>query len=512
MKAIRALRPKKTKENLPIFRERHGMTMMKKIISGKILSAAALLLCALTVLSACGTTPAQTTAAVTTAEPQPAAPEEAVIAEKGKTPEFTLVYSQFGKKDELAESFEQLYTEKLGVTFTAKSDGDAAGGNEIVFNSENRADCKELKDSVNGGCYAIKAVRNDTGVTILLAYKGDLAKDALLARLAEMIDETSGKASISPEINESKAVVSIGLNENKDKGVIDMYLIGGQSNAAGCSAKGTLSGVFRNVWFAGETEKNRKTGVGTLTLIKKYRKFVKAGLGITDSFIGPEYGMAEVLNDYYDSENPAFIFKSAGGGTALNNDSWGLSDTFGNWYPRSKWNGKEVDPQNSPMGVQYYNFVENFRTVYNKLVSEGYTPKVRGMVWMQGEADLGRETSYKVLLKALINDLRADIAEITGDDSNLEMPFVIGKIATTFETYNNQYVPAFNKVQQAVADSMTNVYTIETSDLIIVNERGKIVGTDKYHFSTKDSETLGKRFAEKLLEHYTIKETTAAEG
>jgi hypothetical protein len=484
---------------------------MNKIISRKILSAVALFLCALTILSACGTTPAETTTeAVTTAEPQPTAPEETVIAEKGKTPEFTLVYSQFGDKDALAESFEQLYTEKLGVTFAVKGDSDAAGGNEIVFNSESRADCKELRDSIEGGYYAIKAVKNDTGTTILLAYRGDLAKDALLARLTEMIDETSGKAVISPEINETKAVVS--LNENKDKGVIDMYLIGGQSNAAGCSAKGNLSGVFRNVWFAGETEKNRITGIASLSLIKKYRKYVKAGFGITDSFIGPEYGMAEVLNDYYDSDNPAFIFKSAGGGTALNNDTWGLSDTYGNWYPRSKWNGKEVDPQNSPMGVQYYNFVENFRTVYNKLVEEGYTPRVMGMVWMQGEADLGRDKAYKVLLKALITDLRADIAEITGDDSNLEMPFVIGKIATTFEMYDNPNVPQFNAMQQAVADSMTNVYTIETSDLIIVNKRGKIVGTDAYHFSTKDSETLGNRFAEKLLEHYTIKEATAAEG
>ena len=480
---------------------------MKKNLSEKIISALALFLSALMLLSACGTTPAETTSAatssVTTAEPQPTAPEEAVIAEKGKTPEFTLVYSKFGKKDAAAESFETAYTEKLGVTFNVKGDTEEAGGNEIVFNSENRADCKELIDSLDGGYYAIKAVKNDTGITVLTAYKGDIAAKALVKRLTEMIDETSGKAVISPEIDEKTAAVT--LNENKDKGVIDMYLIAGQSNAVGYSSKGGLSGEFTNVWFAGENEKNRKTGATTLSIIENYVKSVKAGYGWNSNCVGPEYGMAEILNEYYDSENPAFIFKSAAGGTALNNDTWGLSDTFGNWYPRSKWRNTEVDPANSPMGVQYYYFIENFRTVYNKLVADGYTPKVRGMVWMQGEADLGRESLYKPLLKALIKDLRADIAEITGDDSNLEMPFIIGKIATTFETYNNKYVPAFNKVQQAVADSMTNVYTIETSDLIIVSESGLVKGTDKYHFSTHDARVLGQRFAEKLLEHYTVK-------
>ncbi len=285
---------------------------------------------------------------------------------------------------------------------------------------------------------------------------------------------------------------------------IDMYLIGGQSNAAGCSSKGNLDRVFGNILFSGETEKDRLTGIATLSLIKDYARSVKAGYGITENHIGPEYGMAEVLNDRYDSENPAFIFKSAGGGTALNNDACGLSDTFGNWYPKSKWGGKTADPKASPMGVQYYNFVENFKTVYEKLVSDGYAPKVKGMAWMQGESDLGREVVYEELLTALINDLRADIAEITGDDSNLEMPFIIGKIATTFGEYANPLVPAFNEMQQRVADSMTNVSTIETSDLIIVGEGGKICGTDGCHFSAEDSRTLGNRFAEKLLEYYKV--------
>jgi hypothetical protein len=47
---------------------------------------------------------------------------------------------------------------------------------------------------------------------------------------------------------------------------------------------------------------------------------------------------------------------------------------------------------------------------------------------------------------------------------------------------------------------MTNVATVETSDLIIVNEDGTVNGTDKYHFNATDAQTLGMRFGEKLYD------------
>lgn len=292
-----------------------------------------------------------------------------------------------------------------------------------------------------------------------------------------------------------------------DKGVIDLYLIAGQSNAAGYSKRKGLSGHFPNIWFAGEVDKNRLTGETALSTIKEQtiRYEVAAGLGSGTSRVGPEYGMAQVLNDHYSSEHPALIFKSAAGGTSLRNKQSGNSQVFGNWYPRSLWPAETIDPLVSATGVQYANFVGNLRWVCDYLRAEGYTIRVRGMVWMQGEDDLGAHGTYKRLLKSFITDMRKDISEITGDPEVLEMPFVIGKIATTFAMYDNPNVPAFNEMQDDVANEMTNVYTIETSDLIIVGEGGKVVGTDLYHFNTEDAVTLGNRFAEKLLKHYTAK-------
>ena len=286
---------------------------------------------------------------------------------------------------------------------------------------------------------------------------------------------------------------------------IDMYLIGGQSNAAGYSlaSKGNVDGSFSNVMYAGEVDKRLDgTGAGSgsnLYSYATYKKAVTVGCGVRNGYIGPEFGMAKTLNSYYSGDKKAIIFKSAAGGTALQDKKSGLSATYGNWYPRSMWKtGFTPDASVSPTGVQYKNFIDNFRLVYNTLKDNGYEPKVKGMVWMQGEDDLGAASAYKTLIKALISDIRTDVAEITCDRDNEVMPFVIGEIATTFAVYNNPSVPEFNNMQREVAAETAGVYTAKTDDLIIVGANG-IEGTDKYHFSGADMVTLGERFAEKLI-------------
>lgn len=286
---------------------------------------------------------------------------------------------------------------------------------------------------------------------------------------------------------------------------IDMYLIGGQSNAAGYSlaSKGNVDGSFSNVMYAGEVDKRLDgTGAGSgsnLYSYATYKKAVTVGCGVRNGYIGPEFGMAKSLNSYYNGDKKAIIFKSAAGGTALQDKKSGLSATYGNWYPRSMWKtGFTPDASVSPTGVQYKNFIDNFRLVYNTLKDNGYEPKVKGMVWMQGEDDLGAASAYKTLIKALISDIRTDVAEITYDRDNEVMPFVIGEIATTFAVYNNPSVPEFNNMQREVAAETAGVYTAKTDDLIIVGANG-IEGTDKYHFSGADMVTLGERFAEKLI-------------
>lgn len=287
---------------------------------------------------------------------------------------------------------------------------------------------------------------------------------------------------------------------------LDMYLIAGQSNAVGYSTKGDYSETFENIGYAGAVNHSMSSGkyaAENVDSFSEYKWSITAGLGRSSSHIGPEYGMAKILNAQYNQTKKAFIFKSGAGGTALRDINSGESGVYGNWYPRSLWE-KNYTPSmgitQDPTGVQYQLFVENFKCVYNELVENGYAPTIKGMVWMQGCSDLSYPTEYETLLKTFISDIRADLVSITKDEALLKMPFVIGKIATTYGKYNYEKVPAFNVVQQNVANSLVNVETVETSDLIIVNQDGTINGTDAYHFNAKDAVTLGTRFGEKLVQ------------
>ena len=283
----------------------------------------------------------------------------------------------------------------------------------------------------------------------------------------------------------------------------DIYIIAGQSNAAGYSSKGgNLSGVFENIGYAGEVNAPRNGGNPAQSYLSyPFLTEVKEGLGRGTAYIGPEYGMAEVLNGHYSADAPAMILKTAAGGTSLFNSTGGENNDWGNWYPRSQWGKNTVNAASSPMGVLYKSLVDNFATVYTQLVEYGYTPRVQGMAWMQGEADLGDPNGYKTLLKAFITDIRSDFKEITGDESLESMPFVIGEIANSFAYANNSQVPAFVNMQRAVAAEMQNVFTVQTADLVIVNSDGTVNGTDQYHFNKNDCRTLGKRFGEVLWDN-----------
>ncbi len=290
--------------------------------------------------------------------------------------------------------------------------------------------------------------------------------------------------------------IHAGVKEVKADGSttpIDMYLIAGESNALGGSLhNGELTDEYTNVGYA---------DTASVSSFEDFKWSVKAGYGSDDTKVGLEYGMAQALNDSYNGDKKAFIFKSAASGTTLRDSQ----DNSGNWYPRSLWEvGYDPATANQPTGYQYYSFLKGFATVYSELKDNGYEPKVRGMVWLQGESDLGVHELYEELIKIFITDIREDLEEITGDEALSQMPFVMGKVATTFGECENENVPAFNETLDKVASSMVNVETVETADLIIVNQDGTVNGSDTQHFNGKDAETLGVRFGEKLLRYTSL--------
>ena len=301
-----------------------------------------------------------------------------------------------------------------------------------------------------------------------------------------------------------------------EKKPIDIYLLAGQSNAAGYSPiQNNQTETFDNVTYAGMTDvtligSSYSRGTDYLSSPNKYVHGVRGGLGYDSTHIGPEYGMAKAINDDYEDKE-VMILKTAAGGTTLADVNSNLSGVFGNWYPRSLWpNGYEpnivtASKDNKATGILYKLFVENIKTVYNQLVADNYEPTFVGVAWAQGEsdADLGANgiSKYGETLEVFINDLRQDIAELTGDEWYEDyLPFAIMKIATSYVSYNRQANLQLINQQNNVAHKMENVETVETSDLLIkLSDGSRNVGVeDDWHFNFNDMTTLGERFIETI--------------
>lgn len=282
------------------------------------------------------------------------------------------------------------------------------------------------------------------------------------------------------------------------EGNVDIYLIAGQSNAVGYSPKGTENATYENVWYVGDVDRNKdKNGAAENMKDVSTYKNVTAGMGKSSDHIGPEYGMAKALNSYYSSSNrKALIVKSAAGGTHIAYTG-GQSATFGNWLPSSLWSANNANPSENgdsdPNGVQYYHFIENFKAAYTELKAEGYTPVVKGMVWMQGESDVATP-NYETLLSTLIDDFRSDIYTITQDESNKTLPFIVGEISSP---KCGDYLSAFTATQRKVVNSKTNAYLVKSNDLSYVT-------TDQWHLTTESAVTLGERFGLTLAENASI--------
>ena len=149
-----------------------------------------------------------------------------------------------------------------------------------------------------------------------------------------------------------------------------VILLGGQSNASGCSRDEYLKAnvsdekyaeyqngydnVYINYFASGSNESGA---------------FVKSGAkqGEAGGFFGPELGLAETLNALRPDET-FFIIKWAWGGTNL----------FEQWLSPSSF-GKTGD--------LYKHFVKYVEASMEYLVSKNYAVKIEGMCWMQGESD-----------------------------------------------------------------------------------------------------------------------------
>ncbi len=297
----------------------------------------------------------------------------------------------------------------------------------------------------------------------------------------------------------------------------DVWIVAGQSNAAGYSnADKSVSGVsyrellteddsrnatgYSNVLYYGEVDRYASNNTFRLS-----SQAVKIGQGNASYTIGPELGMAKVLSESVSESDTAVIIKCAAGGTYLTDyeGRYPQTGTYGSWASPSATAQAEEEGigLHANNGLLYERLLEAVRDGLSDLKTNGYTPVVKGYIWMQGEADAVDATlaaRYEGALELFIDDLRSDVAELTQDGFAAVRPFVLGKICSS--GYYGNYIDAVRAAQSSVCERVINVYSVETDDLPI-HENGELLGSDDYHFNAWDMYLLGQRFASRATEN-----------
>lgn len=297
--------------------------------------------------------------------------------------------------------------------------------------------------------------------------------------------------------------------------VLDLYVIIGQSNAAGISQMDKFADptkintienqLAENIYYYGRAENN---------IVTAYKTPVAFGQGQNKNRFGPEIGLSLYLSNYHVSTNDALIFKYAFGGTSLVNAlDWNSNKRWGGTWtppsadvPKADRAGYQVT-YTTPSGITETGNVAT-GALYDgmlRMLSEAvalYTGtdrydfiKLKGIFWMQGEAEANNYgaayvNSYEEYLKMLISDIRTDFSEMKILDSTVA-PFIIGKIAKTFNG-GGAGVDYIRSLQDKVASDTDYCFTVETEDYIIGLSNPEC--HDVHHFGASDMISLGENF------------------
>jgi hypothetical protein len=278
---------------------------------------------------------------------------------------------------------------------------------------------------------------------------------------------------IYPTILRATLVIWISLQAICQAEHYKVYLLGGQSNAAGRGDASELSAPYDvpQTDVAFYWHKTLVTDNGNLTQDEWVDLQVDAGQGKNNPSgheveFGPELAFGRTMADADPTANIAII-KYAHGGSNLH----------------TQW---------ADGGEMYETFVSTVEAALAALTEAGHTYELIGMFWQQGESDTGDSYAgnYEANLTDLIARVRADLF------GGLSLPFVIGGLSS------NQY--------STVADTTTGAGTVRLAqETVAANVDGvgfanadncEVYADYNIHFTYIGQLALGAAHAEVMLE------------
>ena len=286
-----------------------------------------------------------------------------------------------------------------------------------------------------------------------------------------------------------------------EKGPIDVYLLGGQSNMVGKDRASNLPDELLSLpeilLYAAGTRVPAE-------LADTWISLQPTGLGWDEILFGPEIGLGERLRDLCPGE-PIALIKYASGGTSLEimwKPGADASDTA-NW------------------GSRFTAFVNTVTNGLAALEADGWQPVIKGMLWYQGEQDAK-------------DGLDANESDHSADDYGANLAHFIGRVREQFASHASPdgirfvagqvlpYAPAGGDVEarfpgrdlvrQAILDadedsgaplSVPNTAAIPTNPTdhpTNIQVKDGWFDTDEVHLSATALLNLGRSMAEAVLD------------
>jgi len=261
---------------------------------------------------------------------------------------------------------------------------------------------------------------------------------------------------------------------------VEVYLIGGQSNATGQGYLVNMRDSMRTdtsvlIFHSGRPHLN--SGLRPLTWLPLHQASESP-----DRF-GPELGFGTKLHQLRPGKSIAII-KHAHSGT----------DLYRQWNPGSGMR------DTSEWGNQFKIFVQTVNAGMDSLRKLGYKPVIKGMLWQQGENDADKGDTVSALYG---RHLKHFIGRVRQQFHSRQMLFVYGYVYPPPNTGKG-----ISQVRQAEHDvdqdshtllSVKRAFVVPTDDL---SQRADDPHTpypkDRLHFGTRGTWDLGIRMAEKV--------------
>lgn len=278
-------------------------------------------------------------------------------------------------------------------------------------------------------------------------------------------------------------LVLISLCSFSEKKEIDVYLIGGQSNATG-------QGYMAN------TPIDFKINESVLLF---YSKELGGGgeamnwgplcqASETPDRFGVELSLGTTLKQQYPKKEIAIIKHALSGS---------------NLY--QQWNPGEDNKDRKNFGPEFEKFITTVNRGLKKLKRKGYNPVIKAMVWQQGEGDARDIAGIKNSLNYGPN-LRHFIQRVREQLYSPEILFIYGYVIPVpldRFTGREEVRLAQKNIDQNSGNQLAlkGAFAVETDDLPLrCDEPDSPYPDDKVHFNTLGILELGKRFAEKIIQ------------